>query len=304
MKSGALPVFRVLSAAALFSMAICIPVAAAPAGHQGIVAAVEGDVSIHRADGRSVAKIQSAVQIGDTIVAKLGSYCSGITPNGNHFELKGPGRIVFTKPKDESLIDKIKEYILLQISQLTGQRRSVAAISRGAIDFDYAGEPSAPIMPADGGRVRASSQSFFWKTVHGIDDYVVTIETADGDATTYTVRGHSMTRDDLEPGQKYFWKVIPTVKDLRASARLHPFTVMQHDEEKMLDASLEDLPDLECGVLLLSAGLHGEAILRFKSVISSGTNVRSATQWKSRAMADMGLYQEAYETLDTLLERD
>ncbi len=302
MKSNVSSVFRLLSAAALFTMAICIPIAAATAGHQGIVASVDGEVFIHGIDGRYVAEIQSAVRTGDTIVAKIGSYCSGITPNGSHFELKGPGRIVFTKPTEKSSIDKVKEFILLQISQLTGKRRRLAAISRGTIDFDYAGEPSAPIVPADGGRVRASSQSFFWRTIRGIDSYVVTIETTDGDAITYTVRGHSMTRDDLEPGKEYCWRVVPAVKELRASASLHSFTVMQPDEEKMLDASLAELPDLEGGVLLLSAGLHGEAILRFNSVINNGTNARSAIQWKSRAMAAMGLYQEAYENLDTLME--
>jgi hypothetical protein len=72
---------------------------------------------------------------------------------------------------------------------------------------------------------------------------------------------------------------------------------MTADEEGSLEAALEDLGDLEAGVLLISSGLHEEAVARFDVVVSAGAEARSARLWRARAMADVGLYKDAYEDL-------
>jgi hypothetical protein len=48
-------------------------------------------------------------------------------------------------------------------------------------------------------------------------------------------------------------------------------------------------------VLLLSAGLHEEAIYRFDAAVADVSQERSARLWRAQAMAEVGLYRVAYQ---------
>jgi hypothetical protein len=73
--------------------------------------------------------------------------------------------------------------------------------------------------------------------------------------------------------------------------------VLTEEEERGLDVALEEMGDVEAGVLLLITGLHGEAIQRFDRVVSSGSDIGSALRWRAQAFASIGMYQEACEDL-------
>jgi hypothetical protein len=72
---------------------------------------------------------------------------------------------------------------------------------------------------------------------------------------------------------------------------------MTPEEETRLDQAIDALGDLEAGVLLLSSGLHEEAIYRFDAAVASPEQTRSARLWRARAFADIGLYKQAYEDM-------
>ena len=74
------------------------------------------------------------------------------------------------------------------------------------------------------------------------------------------------------------------------------FRVLKADEERELDRAIEGLDDLRAGVLLLSSGLHEEAILRFDAAMSEVPSA-AARQWRARAFSDLGLYKQACEDL-------
>jgi hypothetical protein len=50
-------------------------------------------------------------------------------------------------------------------------------------------------------------------------------------------------------------------------------------------------------VVLLALRLHEEAILHFDAAVASGEHERSARLWRSRALAEVGLLEGAYEDL-------
>jgi hypothetical protein len=152
------------------------------------------------------------------------------------------------------------------------------------------------LIPAPNGRVRASEAEFYWATVPGIDSYLVTIVTADGDESSRLVRDHGVMLSDLEPGSEYVWKIQPAVEGWHGETRWRTFTVMTLAEEAELDQAIAGLGGLEAGVLLLTAGLHDEAIYRFDAAVAgNGDQARSARLWRARALADIGLYREAYK---------
>ena len=98
-------------------------------------------------------------------------------------------------------------------------------------------------------------------------------------------------------------KVSPQIGGWHTSSRWRSFTVMSMEEERQLDEVIEDMPDLEAGVLLLSVGLYGEAIYRFDAATASETDLKSALRWRGNALAEIGLYEEAYRDLTKAAEQ-
>ncbi|MCK4512932.1 serine/threonine protein kinase, partial [bacterium] len=158
-------------------------------------------------------------------------------------------------------------------------------------------EAPALILPASGGAVRPSRSELCWSTVPGVDRYVVTVAPALGDEITRMARGNTATLDELEPGGEYVWRVTPDIEDWAGHGSWREFRVLEPEEEARLDAALVGMNDLEAGVLLLAMGIHDEAICRFDAAAASSDNSRSARLWRAQALADCGLYREAYENL-------
>jgi hypothetical protein len=155
----------------------------------------------------------------------------------------------------------------------------------------------APLIPAPGGQVRPGEAVFCWGSVPGIDSYVVTCVSEDGDETSRVIRSHRLVMRDLAPGHEYVWKVQPAVDGWTGQSKWRGFRVMLPDEEESLNGALLSMDDLEAGVLLLSAGLHEEAIYRLDAAVVSGAQMQSARRWRAQTMAEVGLYRDAYEDL-------
>jgi hypothetical protein len=263
----------------------------------GIVVSVDGEAVVDR-DGELEAVVEGYVlEYGDVIIVRAGGRCTGFTPAGEPFELEGPAELRLPGATAEGLLDQVSRWIREQLTQWIGQTRRRPLVTRTLLrDWDVAIDTPTQLIPAPDGRVRASEAEFYWATVPGIDSYLVTIVTADGDETSRLVRDHGVVLNDLEPGGEYVWKVQPAVEGWHGETRWRTFTVMTGTEEAELDAAVGGLGGLEAGVLLLTAGLHDEAIYKFDAAISgNGDQVRSARLWRARALADIGLYREAYK---------
>jgi len=109
------------------------------------------------------------------------------------------------------------------------------------------------------------------------------------------VRDHGVALSDLEPGAEYVWKVQPSVEGWNGETRWRAFTVMSPDEEAELNEAIAAMGDLQAGVLLLTAGLHDEAIYKFDAAVASNEQASSARLWRAQALAEIGLYREAYQ---------
>jgi hypothetical protein len=184
----------------------------------------------------------------------------------------------------------------MQLADWMGESRRRPLTTRGVRDWTNVSEAPALILPASGGAVRPSRVEFRWSTVAGVDRYVLTVAPALGDEITKTARGNTASVDGLEPGGEYVWRVAPDVADWASGGSWREFRVLTLEEESQLDEALVGMGDLEAGVLLLSMGLHDEAIYRFDAA-AEGDDSRSAKHWRAQALADCGLYREAYDDL-------
>jgi len=277
---------------------LLLPAAASgeDAATSGIVVSVSGDVTVERADGELQATEGLALTEGDRITVKKGARCSGFTPQGTGFDLDGPAEFLIPNGDEGGLVDSVTSWIRMQLADWMGESRRRPLTTRGVRDWARVSEAPALILPASGGAVRPSRVELRWSTVAGVDRYVVTVAPALGDEIVTTARGNSATIDALEPGEEYVWRVAPDVADWAGSGSWREFRVLTLDEEERLDAALSDMGDLEAGVLLLSMGLHDEAIYRFDSAAESKEG-NSARHWRAQALADCGLYREAYDDL-------
>ena len=290
--------------ASLVLVTLCVPLAVAYSAHasealSGLVVAVSGDVEVRRGAGPQAVVEGFILQVGDTLIVKVGAKCEGFSIGGETFELEGPSQRVLAPPKRGKQRNRIVAWIGEQLSQWTGESRSQAVISRSARDWMVEVDAPTPLVPAPDGHVRASRSLFIWTTIHGIDDYVITIAPERGKELKHTVRGHRMILHDLEPGASYVWR-IGTADGGGSVSRWSSFRVMEAEEEERLSGALRGMADLDAGVLLLSVGLHEEAIHRFDAALTSGGNRRSALRWRAEALAGIGLFKEAYEDLSLL----
>jgi hypothetical protein len=233
---------------------------------------------------------------GDRIIVRTGARCTGFTPQGAGFELDGPSEFLIPSSEGSGLVGNVASWIRMQLADWMGESRRRPLTTRGVRDWARVSEAPALILPASGGAVRPSRVEFRWSTVAGVDRYVVTVAPAFGDEISKTARGNTTTLDDLDPGDEYVWRVAPDVADWAVQGGWREFRVLSREEEERLDEALVGLGDLEAGVLLLSMGLHDEAIYRFDAAVDGGA-VRSARHWRAQALADCGLYREAYDDL-------
>lgn len=261
----------------------------------GLIVSVTGEVQVRRAEASASASEGYVLREGDMIVVKAGARCSGFTPVGESFDLKGPAELEFAG--SGGVVEEVSSWVRLQLAEWIGESRRQPLTTRNIRDWTIPTEAPEQIIPAPEGRVRPEKSRFFWTTLSGVDRYAVTLAPATGDEQTRVARDHSIVLTDLAPGEQYVWKVHPEAEGWEGETRWRGFTVLTEEEEAQLDAALEDLDDLEAGVLLLSAGLHEEAIYRFDAASASPGLARSARLWRAQALADIGLYRQAYEDL-------
>jgi hypothetical protein len=262
----------------------------------GIVVSLAGEVTVER-DGTQEQAVEGYALVGgDRIIVKTGARCSGFTPQGADFELDGPSEFLIPSGEESGLVDNVSSWIRMQLADWMGESRRRPLTTRGARDWARVSEAPALILPASGGAVRPSRVEFRWSTVAGVDRYVVTVAPAVGDEIVKTARGNTTSLDELEPGDDYVWRVAPDVADWAVQGGWREFRVLTLEEEEQLNAALTDMGDIEAGVLLMSMGLHDEAIYRFDSAVEGGDS-RSARHWRAQALADCGLYREAYDDL-------
>ena len=264
----------------------------------GIIVAVDGEVTVHGAKGRRGASEGHVLADGDSVVAMVGGKCSGFTPSGEAFSLEGPGQLTFSVRTDEGTRGRISDWIRVQLAQWIGERHRQPLITRSALRYwDVRIDAPCQLVPAPGGQVRHEGARLRWAGVVGVDAYLVQVVSETGDESERLVRGLVLTLDDLEPGQEYVWKVRPSIPERRGESSWRAFRVMTPEEERQLDTAVYETEDIEAGVLLLSAGLHEEALSRFDAAVTAGTRAQSARVWRARALADVGLYEDAYQDI-------
>ncbi len=281
----------------MFCLCLFLPVASWAADSAGgLVVSVAGNVVVKRGDVEMPAHEGLVLREGDTVVAKAGSKCTGFTPVGEEFNLAGPGEIQFAGGEG-GVAGSLASWVRSQIADWIGESRRQPLRTRTVRDWELPTEAPTQMIPAQDGKVRAGDARLFWSEVPGVDSYLLTIAPADGDETTRVVRDNSAVLEDLTPGEEYVWKVQPDAEGWEGESGWRSFVVMTPDEEQKLDQAVDTLGDLEAGVLLLSSGLHEEAIYRFDAAVASPSQARSAHMWRARAFADIGLYKQAYEDL-------
>ncbi|MBD3348052.1 MAG: hypothetical protein GF400_02505 [Candidatus Eisenbacteria bacterium] len=268
------------------------------AARAGVVVSVHGSVSVVRGGEEMPIAEGLVLQDGDVVLARDGARCTGFTPSGQSFDLPGPGELRLEAGGGEGMLDRVSTWVRRQLTQWIGESRRQPIVTRALTrDWDLETLTPAPLVPAADGQVRPDAAVFYWGTVPGVDSYLVTFIPEDGEEFERVVRNHRLRLDDLEPGAEYVWKVRPAVEGWTGESAWRNFRVMLPDELRDLDDALEEMGDLEAGVLLLSAGLHEEAIYRLDAAIASETQGVSARLWRAQTLAEIGLYREAYEDL-------
>ena len=290
--------------AALVLVLACVchlPIAAEPSDAPpvcaGIIVSVNGDVAVHGA-ARERATEGFVLEEGDTVVVMVGGKCVGFTPVGEAFDIEGPAELQLPVAQERRIVDRVSRWIRSQLAEWIGKSRALPLLTRSVLRFrDASIDVPTQLVPAPQGRVRPDAVRLRWAGVFGIDTYTVELASSSGHRSERLVRGHSIVIEGLTPGEEYVWKVRPVSADWGGEARWRAFRVMKPEEERSLDLALQNLASLEAGVLLLTAGLHEEAIQRFDIAVSIGERDHSAWFWRSQALADVGLHKEAYEDL-------
>jgi hypothetical protein len=265
---------------------------------RGVIVSASGDVAVHSTGERRRAVEGLPLSPGDTLVARQGASCTGFAPDGEFISLTGPSELRLAPPPPGGIAERVSTWIRTQLTQWIGARHRQPLVTRSLPDrWDEEVSVPQPLIPAPGGSVRATGSELRWTGVAGVNAFTVVVASETDDEIERTVRGRGLTLNDLTGGREYVWKVRASAGKWSAESHWRAFRVLTSEEEANLEAALEGLGDLEAGVLLLSTGLHGEAVARFDAALSAGADVRSVRRWRARALADVGLYKEAYEDL-------
>jgi hypothetical protein len=263
----------------------------------GLVVSVSGDVVILQAEGARVASEGSILQMGDTLVVRVGGACRGFSPAGGSFDLQGPAQMVTSDTAQEDLLGSISTWVRKQLAQWVGEARRQPLTTRTARDWKIEVPSPQPLIPAPGRQVRGTEARFLWTLIPGVDRYVLTLATVSGEESSRTVRGHGTVVEDLIPGEHYVWKIRPELEDWQGGAGWRTFRVMTPEEEQQLELALRGLSGVEAGTLLLATGLYEDAIRRFDAAISADDCAHSAKVWRAEALAEIGLHGQAYADL-------
>ena len=180
---------------------------------------------------------------------------------------------------------------------MEGVGRDRDFVVRAARDWSIEAVLAAPLIPRRDGAVRPRGSRLIWGLVPGVDRYLVSVAPIEGEETTRNVLGNQLVLDGLEPGKQYAWRVRPLVSGWTAESRWSTFRVLTAAEQDLLNQATANLGNLQVAVLLLAAELHEEAIHRLDAAIASDDEARSARYWRARALADIGLYDQAYSDL-------
>lgn len=268
----------------------------------GLIVAVNGDVTVIHGRMGKPGMEGKVLESGDTILVKMGASCRGFGIDGEQFSLVGPSEFVLSAATGKEPFDNVRRYIAQQLAQWSGTSRSRSLVSRSVRDWEHVVQSPSPLIPASNGSVRATRARFLWTMVPGVDRYDVTIAPEDGDEMKQTVRGGALAQEDLQGGKSYVWRVEASGVEGSVPSTWSSFRVMTPEDEKKLDEALKQLSDLEAGVLLLSLGLHEEAVYRFDAAAASDDERRSALRWRAQVFAGLGLHKEAYDDLVETME--
>jgi hypothetical protein len=273
-----------------------LPAVAQTKANTGLVVASIGEVSIRHGNGPRTASAGVVLHEGDTLVVASGASCRGFDPSGRPFDLPGPAETVFSGTGTDGTLASIRSWIARQLTEWAGSTRDRPLLTRSARSWEVATPAPATMLPANDGEVRPGRVRLVWSAIPGVERYEATWTTPEGIETTHTVTGTNLVVDGLSPGGEYLWRVRPAVEGWPGNASWSTFRVLKVEEERELDRAVEGLDDLRAGVLLLSSGLHEEAILRFDAAMSEVPN-GAARLWRARAFSDLGLYKQACEDL-------
>ena len=223
----------------------------------------------------------------------------GFTPAGEPFDHEGPGSYTFTAANPQ-FRNRIYDYTRQQISSWPGLGELDPFGTPVRYDWETVATQATPMIPADGGAVRPNQSRFWWQAIEGINKYEVEILWEDGNKTRrkrYTVRdANRLFTDDLEPGRSYEW-FVRTKDGKKLESDSHTFRVLTRDETATIKDITYGLPEVMAGALMLTAGLHEEAIQFFDAALTVSEYRRSALVWRSRAFGAVGRYEAAYRDL-------
>lgn len=291
-------------AAVLFIMMSAAASAQTPQSPYGTITGLEGEIVICRhGAGPSRAELGFEIFYGDTVVAAMGSRCSGVTPEGEDFQLAGPGKLILKAVRPEhgqnlaNLLDKVRAPLFDQLIDYIGDEVIKPLVTRGGLDTQdwiYESEICAPLVPAPARAVRASRPGFIWMPVKGVKEYELIVRSTDGKEIRSIVAGNETVVENLAAGARYDWRAMPLSAKNCGDPGWHPFRVMTLEQERALDGYLDRLPCLEAGWLLYEAGLYAEALDKLDNAAQNSETRRSALSWRALTLAAMGLHREAF----------
>jgi hypothetical protein len=286
-------------AALLVSLCVSDGAAADRQAGMGVVVSATGQVTLRHGRPPQPASEGAALRSGDTLLVAPGGSCRGFDPAGKPFTLDGPAEAVFSARAEGGALGSIGAWVSRQVADWVGTGRDQPLLTRSIRSWDLPCPAPQPFLPANGGRARTGKVRLRWGGVAGIQRYEVVIAPSTGAESTRTATQADLTLDDLKPGDEYVWKIRPVLEGWPGSSSWSTFKILSEEEEGELDRALQGLGDLEAGVLLLTSGLHEEAVLRFDAAIS-GKDARAAHLWRARALYEIGLYKQACEDLQSL----
>lgn len=291
-------------AAVLFIMMSAAASAQTLQSPYGTITGLEGEIVICRhGTGPSRAELGFEIFYGDTVVAAMGARCSGVTPEGEEFQLAGPGKLILKTVRPESgqnfarLLDRVRAPLFDQLIDYIGDEVIKPLVTRGGLDTESWGSGSdmcAPIVPADAGAVRATRPRFIWTPVRGVREYELIVRAKNGQEIRDIVIGNEAVLENLAAGASYEWRAMPLSAKNCGDPGWHPFRVMTLEQERALDGYLERLPCLEEGWLLYETGLYAEALDKLDTAAQDSETRRSALSWRALTLAAMGLHREAF----------
>jgi hypothetical protein len=264
----------------------------------GLVVSATGSVVLRHGKAPQSVNEGAALREGDTLVVAPGAACRGFDPEGRSFALDGPAEAVFVSHQAGSVLGSVGAWVSRQLADWVGAGRSQPLLTRSIRTWEAQSPAPQLLLPANGGRARPGKVRLRWAVIPGIQKYKVTIAPASGTETSHAANEGELVLEDLKPGEDYVWKVSPALPGWSGFSAWSAFKVLSEAEDAQLDSALRDLGDLEAGVLLLSSGLHEEAVLKCDAAVS-GKDARAAHLWRARALSEIGLYKQACEDLQS-----